>query len=224
MYDNIDDVTQVGLTSGAVRSSGLALDREVRDSYALVLEARSAPPGAEPRVARARLHVSVTDVNDNCPVFVERPYAAAVLAGAEPGAPVLKVRAVDLDANDNGEVRYEMKRGHGELFKVDRRSGQISLKQTVDAHNQLYTLVIAAFDGGVPACGAEAPVTVRVWGGGAAPAWERAHFALEAPEDALPGAALAPPLRATSPLNRQLIYTLLDDAGGLFELHFDTGK
>ncbi|XP_075972507.1 FAT atypical cadherin kugelei isoform X2 [Anticarsia gemmatalis] len=217
------DGFEVGLTSGAVRSSGLALDRETRDSYTLVLEARSGPPGAEPRVARARLHVSVTDVNDNCPVFVDRPYAAAVLAGAEPGTPVLKVKAIDLDANDNGEVRYEMKRGHGELFRVDRRSGQISLKQTLDAHNQLYALVIAAFDGGVPACGADAAVTVRVWGGGAAPAWAQAHYALQAREDAPPGAALAPPLRAVSPLGRQLIYTLLDDAQGLFELHFDTG-
>ncbi|CAB3222731.1 unnamed protein product [Arctia plantaginis] len=216
------DGFEVGLTSGAVRSSGLPLDREARDSYVLVVEARSAPPLAEPRVARARLHVSVTDVNDNCPVFVERPYVAAVLAGAEPGTPVLRVKAVDLDANDNGEVRYEMKRGHGELFRVDRRSGQISLKQTVDAHAQPYTLVIGAFDGGVPACGASADVTVRVWGGGAAPAWERAHYALSAREDAPPGAALAPPLRATSPLNRQLIYTLLDDADRLFELHFDT--
>ncbi|XP_026738536.1 fat-like cadherin-related tumor suppressor homolog [Trichoplusia ni] len=211
---------EVGRTSGAVRSTGVALDRELRDSYTLLLQARSAGP--EPRVARARLHVTVTDVNDNCPVFVERPYAAAVLAGAEPGAPVLRVRALDLDANDNGEVRYEMKRGHGELFRVDRRSGQITLKQTVDAHNQLYSLVIAAFDGGVPACGAEASVTVRVWAGGAAPAWPRAHLQLAAREDTPPGDPLAPPLLATSPLNRQLIYTLLDDAAGLFEVHFDT--
>lgn len=213
----------MGATSGAVRSTGRALDREERDSYVLLLEARSGA-APEPRVARARLHVSVTDVNDNCPVFVERPYAAAVLAGAEPGAAVLRVRAVDADANDNGEVRYEMKRGHGELFRVDRRSGQITLKQTVDAHNQLYSLVIAAFDGGVPACGAEAAVTVRVWGGGAAPSWARAHYVLRVREDVLPGEALAPPLQADSPLNRQLIYTLLDDAAGLLEVHFDTGE
>jgi hypothetical protein len=89
----------VGRTSGAVRSTGVPLDREVRDSYSLAVEAVS---GA--RVARARLHVAVTDVNDNCPVFVERPYVAAVRAGAEPGEPVLRVHAVDLDANDNGEV------------------------------------------------------------------------------------------------------------------------
>ncbi|XP_059061183.1 fat-like cadherin-related tumor suppressor homolog, partial [Achroia grisella] len=206
-------------TSGAVRSSGLPLDRERRAAYELTVQAR----GAGPRVARARLHVAVTDVNDNCPVFLERPYVAAVPAGAEPGTHVLRVHAVDADANDNGEVRYEMKRGHGELFRVDRQTGQITLKQTVDAHNQLYTLVIAAFDGGVPACGAEAAVTVRVWGGGAAPAWERAHVSLAAREDTAPGAPLAPPLRAVSPLARQLIYTLVEDdaAASLFEIHFE---
>ncbi|XP_049865459.1 fat-like cadherin-related tumor suppressor homolog [Pectinophora gossypiella] len=217
---------EVGVTSGAVRSTGVALDREARDSYTLLVQARGgAGGGAEGgRVAHARLHVAVTDVNDNCPLFVERPYVAAVLAGAEPGTPVIRVQAIDADANDNGEVRYEMKRGHGELFRVDRRSGQISLKQTLDAHNQLYTLVIAAFDGGVPACGAEAGVGVRVWGGGAAPRWERAHVALAAREDVAPGQPLAA-LRALSPLQRQLIYTLVDadpPTADLFEIHFDT--
>ncbi|KAH9632152.1 hypothetical protein HF086_006586 [Spodoptera exigua] len=216
------DGFEVGPTSGAVRSTGLALDREQREAYSLLVEARSAAPAQ--RVARARLHVAVSDVNDNCPVFVERPYAAAVLAGAAPGTAVLRVRAVDRDANDNGEVRYEMKRGHGELFRVDRRSGQISLKQTLDAHSPLYWLDIAAFDGGVPACGAEARVAVRVWAGGAAPSWPRAHYVLEAREDSAPGAPLGVPLQATSPLGRQLIYTLHEDVAGLFEIHFDTGQ
>ncbi|XP_032512432.2 fat-like cadherin-related tumor suppressor homolog isoform X2 [Danaus plexippus] len=213
---------EVGLTSGAVRSTGVALDREERDSYTLLLQARSAGGGAE-RVSHARVHIAVTDVNDNCPVFTERPYIAAVLAGAEPGAPVLRVHAVDADANDNGEVRYEMKRGHGELFRVDRRSGQITLKQTLDAHNQLYSLVIAAFDGGTPACGADATVSVRVWGGGAAPTWRVAHEARSVREDVVPGSALGAPLQARSPLNRQLIYTLHDSPDDLFEIHFDTG-
>ncbi|XP_045763036.1 fat-like cadherin-related tumor suppressor homolog isoform X2 [Maniola jurtina] len=215
---------EVGATSGAVRSTGRALDREARDAYTLLLQARSAGAGgAAERVAHARLHVAVTDVNDNCPVFVEQPYAAAVAAGAEPGTAVVRVRAVDLDANDNGEVRYEMKRGHGELFRVDRRSGQVTLKQTLDAHNQLYTLVVAAFDGGTPACGAQAEVAVRVWGGGAAPAWPAAHVELRVREDAAPGEPLGAPLQARSPLARQLIYTLHDGAADLFEIHFDTG-
>ncbi|XP_072941689.1 fat-like cadherin-related tumor suppressor homolog isoform X2 [Epargyreus clarus] len=213
---------EVGRTSGAVRTTGAALDRERRDAYVLLLQARSGAAGAG-RVAHARLHVTVTDVNDNCPVFVGRPYAAAVRAGAEAGSPVLKVHAVDADANDNGEVRYEMKRGHGELFRVERRSGQLALRQPLDAHGQLYTLVIAAFDGGTPACGAEAEVSVRVWGGGAAPWWPRALEARAAREDAAAGAALAPPLQARSPLQRQLIYTLHEGPADLFEIHFDTG-
>ncbi|KAI8439843.1 hypothetical protein MSG28_001312 [Choristoneura fumiferana] len=226
---------EVGLTSGAVRSTGLALDREQRDSYTLLLEARSGGAGGAggaagdaPRVAHARLTISVTDVNDNCPIFVGQPYVAALPAGAEPGTAVITVRADDADANDNGEVRYEMKRGHGELFRVDRRSGQVSLKQTLDAHAQLHSLVIAAFDGGAPACGAEAAVSVRVWAGGAAPRWPAAHFARTAREDAPPGAPLAGPLAARSPLQRPLMYELVDPprdpASGapLFEIHFDT--
>ncbi|XP_041973434.1 fat-like cadherin-related tumor suppressor homolog [Aricia agestis] len=215
---------EIGSTSGAVRTTGLAFDRELRDSYMLLVQARSAGRGAARgagRVARARLHVTVSDVNDNCPVFVGLPYAAAVRAGAEPG-PVLRVRAVDADANDNGEVRYEMKRGHGELFRVDRRSGEVALKQTLDAHNQLYTLVVAAFDGGTPACGSEATVSVRVWAGGAAPAWPTPHEARAVREDTPPGTPLGPPLRAVSPLSRQLIYTLQEGAADLFEIHFDT--
>ncbi|CAK1553844.1 unnamed protein product [Leptosia nina] len=213
---------QVGETSGAVRSTGVPLDRELRDSYTLLVRARSASSGID-RVAHTRLTVSITDVNDNCPVFVERPYAAAVLAGAEPGTPVLSVKAVDADANDNGEVRYEMKRGHGELFRVDRRTGLIALKQSVEARGEPYELLIGAFDGGVPACGAEAPVSVRVWGGGGAPRWKSAHVSIAVREDVVPGVPLAPPLHAISPLARQLIYTLHGDSADLFEIHFETG-
>ncbi|XP_047519236.1 fat-like cadherin-related tumor suppressor homolog isoform X1 [Pieris napi] len=215
---------EVGRTSGAVRGTGLALDREQRASYVLLVQAAGVG-----RVARARLTVAVTDVNDNCPVFVRRPYVAAVLAGAEPGTEVLTVEAVDADANDNGEVRYEMKRGHGELFRVDRRTGQITLKQSVDAQRQQYTLLIGAFDGGVPACAAETEVTVHVWPGGAAPRWERAHVSLDVREDIAPGVPLGPPLRALSPLARQLIYTLHAPSGAdadldLFEIHFETAR
>ncbi|CAK1577864.1 unnamed protein product [Parnassius mnemosyne] len=208
---------EIGATSGAVVGRGAALDREARAAYTLLVRA-----AAGPRQARARLHVSVSDVNDNCPRFVELPYVAALPAGAPPASPVLRVRALDRDQGDNGEVRYEMKRGNGELFRVDRRTGQITLKQTLEAHKQLYTLVIAAFDGGTPACGAEAAVSVRVWGGGAAPRWPQAHFTLRAREDAPPGRALTPRLLAVSPLARPLIYTLHAGAADLFEVHFDT--
>lgn len=45
-----------------------------------------------------------------------------------------------------------MKRGHGELFRVERHSGAVTLKQPLDARQELYELVIAAFDGGNVNC------------------------------------------------------------------------
>ncbi|KAG7305207.1 hypothetical protein JYU34_009245 [Plutella xylostella] len=214
---------QMGITSGAVTAGSIPLDREERSSYILLISARSvgALGGPGERVAHTRLHVSVTDVNDNCPVFVEKPYVAAVRAGDPPGTHVIKVHAIDADDNDNGEVRYEMKRGHGELFHVDRRSGLVTLKQTLDSHRQAYDLVIAAFDGGIRACGSEAAVTVRVWAGGASPSWESPQITLQAKE--LYTGPLTPALRAVSPLQRQLIYTLLQpEDNANFELQFDT--
>lgn len=53
-----------------------------------------------------------------------------------------------MDSGDNGEVRYELKKGHGELFKVSRKTGEISLKQNLEGHNREYSLTIAAYDGG----------------------------------------------------------------------------
>ncbi|VVD05386.1 unnamed protein product [Leptidea sinapis] len=45
-----------------------------------------------------------------------------------------------------------MVRGHGELFRVERRSGRVTLKQTLDAHRPEYTLRVAAFDGAPGSC------------------------------------------------------------------------
>lgn len=59
------------------------------------------------------------------------------------------MQAVDLDSGENGDVRYELKKGHGELFRVGRKNGEISLRQNLEGHNQEYNLLIAAYDGGV---------------------------------------------------------------------------
>lgn len=67
-------------------------------------------------------------------------------------------------------------------------------------------------------------MAVRVWGGGAAPAWPAAHAARAVREDAAPGSPLGAPLQASSPLRRRLIYTLHTGAADLFEIHFDTGE
>lgn len=160
---NPTDMFKIGITSGAITTTGKRFDREIEDNYELIVEARSERPDSErPRVAHVIVKITINDINDNCPMFVNLPYYAVVSVDDPRGSVITKVHALDLDSDENGEVRYEMKRGHGELFKVDRKSGEVTLKQTLESHNRDYELLIAAYDGGIPPCSTEVTVFVKV--------------------------------------------------------------
>lgn len=147
---NPTDMFTIGPTSGVIQTTGKKFDREVQDQYELIVEARSNLPHREkPRVAHVIVNVTVLDINDNCPMFVNLPYYAVVSVDDEKGSVITKVHAIDLDAAENGEVRYELIRGHGELFKVQRETGDIELKQNLEGHNKEYELLIAAYDKGM---------------------------------------------------------------------------
>lgn len=160
---NPTDMFRIGLTSGVIETTGKRFDRELQQNYELVVEARSyAPYREQPRVAHVIVNVTILDINDNCPMFVNLPYYAIVSVDAARGSVITKVHALDADSYENGEVRYEMKRGHGELFKVDRKTGEVTLKQTLEGHNRDFELLIAAYDGGITPCSTDVTVHVKV--------------------------------------------------------------
>lgn len=160
---NPTDMFRIGLTSGAVVTMGKRFDREQQQNHELIVEARSFATYAEkPRVAHVIVNVTILDINDNCPMWVNLPYYAIVSVDAERGSLITKVHALDADSYENGEVRYEMKRGHGELFKVDRKTGEVTLKQTLEGHNRDFELLIAAYDGGITPCSTDVTVHVKV--------------------------------------------------------------
>ena len=91
---NAEDYFSIHPTSGVVRTTGIPFDREERDSYVVVAEARD--ERMPPRVAHTLLHVHVIDVNDNAPVFVHQPYFTMVAVDAPVGTIVKKVNVVNL--------------------------------------------------------------------------------------------------------------------------------
>jgi len=93
-------------TSGVVRTTGVAFDREQRDSYVVVAEARD--ERTLPRVAHTLLRVRVIDVNDEAPVFVHRPYFAMVAVDAAVGTIVKKVSS---DLPEKTTKRYMERQG-----------------------------------------------------------------------------------------------------------------
>ncbi|XP_039294510.1 fat-like cadherin-related tumor suppressor homolog [Nilaparvata lugens] len=216
---NPSPLFQIGRTSGAVRTTGLRFDRELQEHYQLIVQARSEEYGRDsPQVAHVRVNVTVLDINDNCPMFVNLPYYAVVSVDAHKEMSSLRYSIyyilLDLDKGENGEVRYELIRGHGELFRVDRKSGEISLKQGLEGHNKDYQLIIAAYDGGMSPCSTEVQVNVKVMDR-SMPVFDKQFYTVSTPEDIEVHTPLAASIRAESPLDRKLIYSIVN--GNHFE-------
>ncbi|XP_065207257.1 fat-like cadherin-related tumor suppressor homolog isoform X3 [Planococcus citri] len=198
----------IGKTSGVIRTTGVPFDRETQEYHQLIVQARSDDTErGNSRVAHVPVNITVLDENDNSPMFVNLPYYAVVSVDAEKGAVITRVHAVDLDKGENGEVRYELIKGHGELFRVDRKTGDVTLKQMLEGHNKEYQLIIAAYDGGMTPCSSEVTVNLKVMDK-SMPIFDRQFYSMSVPEDIEIHSHLPVSIKAESPLSRKLIYSI----------------
>ncbi|XP_030245298.1 fat-like cadherin-related tumor suppressor homolog isoform X2 [Drosophila navojoa] len=224
---NPTEMFQIGITSGAIKTTGVMFDREVQDMYKIFVEAKSwmsRKDNTSIRRAITSVYISVIDINDNCPMFVNMPYYASVSVGFTKGTIIMKVKAVDLDSAENGEVRYELKKGNGELFKMDRKTGELSIKQIIEGHNRKYDLIVAACDGALISCCTEVPVQIKVIDR-SMPIFEKQFYSVSVKEDVEMYTALFVSIQAESPLKRKLIYTIsADNSEQFFEIDYRTGS
>ena len=100
-------------------------------AYVLLIEAHdeNGNPGIS-QVARARLVITVEDVNDMPPLFKQRKYEGFMSSDLSRLRNNLQVEAVDLDKTGtvNSDVRYEIIAGNYEQkFSIDQNSGVISV-------------------------------------------------------------------------------------------------
>ncbi|XP_068174232.1 protocadherin Fat 3-like [Antennarius striatus] len=208
-------------TSGVIQTVGIPLDREERELYELIVEARREHDHLH--VARVMVRVQVEDVNDNAPVFVGLPYYATVQVEAEPGTPIFRVMAVDNDKGVNGKVSYYLKNDH-DHFEIDWQTGSLNLKRTFesDSSNVDYQMVIYARDSGYPPLSSIIEFSVTVVNK-AMPVFDKSFYSVSVNEDV----AVHTPIigiNATSPEGQNIIYTIVDgDPYIQFDIGFDTG-
>ena len=109
------------------------LDRETNASYTLaVLAVDSA--GNE---GTTSVRITLTDENDEAPIFSQTAYTAFISENSPQGTPVLPVigsstiaiQAVDLDQpnTDNSRVSYQLEGPDASRFNIDRTSGVVSV-------------------------------------------------------------------------------------------------
>ena len=110
----------------------------------------------------AVVKVTVTDANDNKPVFKDATYQANVDENSPVDTIVVQMFATDKDSLGNGEISYSIVNGNSEgKFKMNPNSGLISVAEEIDRElMSSYVLTVRAEDRGTPTKSSE--VTVKV--------------------------------------------------------------
>ncbi|XP_048371376.1 protocadherin gamma-B4-like isoform X14 [Sphaerodactylus townsendi] len=126
------------------------LDREKEHTLHLVLKAVD---GGDPiKSGTTNIHVIVTDVNDNLPVFDQETYKVSLKENTPKGASIIQVRASDSDEGSNAEITYtfsSMLESSLDKFSLDPHNGTVTLMDSIDfEESQSYMGIIQAVDGG----------------------------------------------------------------------------
>ncbi|KAJ8260235.1 hypothetical protein GJAV_G00178630 [Gymnothorax javanicus] len=146
-----NDVFEIDARSGVIRTKG-TVDRELVESYLLLVEANDQGRDPGPRSSTATVYISVEDDNDNVPQFSEKRYIVQVPENLPPNSEILQVNATDEDRGSNAMVHFSIMSGNTRgQFYIDAQTGKMDLVSHLDYEmNKEYTLRIRAQDGGRP--------------------------------------------------------------------------
>lgn len=217
---NPDNRFKISPTSGVLSTTGIPFDREDQEIFDVVIEVSEEHKLS--KFAHVVVRVTVEDINDNRPFFVNLPYYAVVQVDAEVGHVIRQVTAVDKDTGKNAEIHYYLKEHH-EYFQIGL-SGEISLKKQLspDISNVDYTVIVVAKDAGDPALSSEVVVPISVVNR-AMPVFEKPFYSVEIAENVQLNAAIVH-VQANSPEGFRVVYMIMDgDPFSQFAIIFNTG-
>ena len=141
------------------------LNREIQDSYTVQVIARDG--AMPPKQSILDVHITVTDVNDNLPVFSKSIFNISVSNDHDITLPVIVLTANDLDTGKNGRISYHFSVKTSNIakaqFEINQITGEIFLqKKFPPGHKMTYKLYVKAMDGGRPPLSSMTMVLVNV--------------------------------------------------------------
>uniref|UniRef100_A0A8C5MD69 Cadherin domain-containing protein n=1 Tax=Leptobrachium leishanense TaxID=445787 RepID=A0A8C5MD69_9ANUR len=168
------------------------LDRESQISHELILTAFDG--GNPAQTGTARIIITVTDSNDNFPIFSQDVYKISVSENVQLNSTVLHVNASDKDDGINSEIAYSFINSAQNIlpaFTINPRTGEIKTKGRLDfEETKHYEISVEAKDGGGLA--GHAKVLIQVLDeNDNAPEISITSLSSPIPEDSIPGTAVA---------------------------------
>ncbi|XP_014782863.1 putative protocadherin beta-18 [Octopus bimaculoides] len=141
-----------------------SLDREVKDVYKLQVIAKD--EGSPIKIGILEVQISVTDINDNRPVFSHSMNNISIKNTHPQNIPILVLSATDLDSGNNGNVSYQFNSKTPEIAKEKfklTKNGEIYAQEIRNlGKKQSYKLFVDATDGGNPPLSSIAMVLINV--------------------------------------------------------------
>ena len=122
---------------------------------------RATDSGYPPRATNVPVTISISDVNDNAPYFINTPYSIAVSEVTAIGQHVLTVQAVDNDSGINSAITYTIY--NTTLFTVHPTTGIVTVLEQLDYEttpNVIFT--IQATDGGSVRLSSTAAINISI--------------------------------------------------------------
>ncbi|CAI5672776.1 unnamed protein product [Oreochromis niloticus] len=123
--------------TGVIRTALPNMDRETRDQYVLVIQAKDMVGQMGGLSGTTSVTVTLTDVNDNPPRFAHKNYQYTVLESLLVQSVVARIKAADADIGSNAEMDYRIMDGDGPgMFNIttdeDTQEGVIMLLKPLD--------------------------------------------------------------------------------------------
>ncbi|XP_061569192.1 cadherin-7a isoform X2 [Cololabis saira] len=123
--------------TGVIRTALSNMDRETRDQYVLVIQAKDMVGQMGGLSGTTSVTVTLTDVNDNPPRFADKGYQYTVLESLPVQSVVARIKAADDDIGSNAEIDYRIMDGDGPgMFNIttdeNTQEGVIILKKPLD--------------------------------------------------------------------------------------------
>lgn len=133
---------------GVVKTT-MSLDREKQEVYDFTVFVTD--KGQPPKSSSARVKITIDDENDNSPKFVfpsSTNNTVLVSQNTKPGAIIARIRAVDPDKEQNGEITYSIEGANfSEVFYSNNHTGDIIAKKGLEEYSgQTFSLVAVARD------------------------------------------------------------------------------
>ena len=139
-HGDLQSLFRIGRRSGVIEVNKRGLDYEKVKNYLLGVEARD---DSTNKSVVVRVNITITDVNDNQPVFNPKEYMEEVDEDVSIGTTLLRVTATDEDSGSNGRVLYSIVTGNDKLsFRIDSTSGDIVTVKNLD-HESMKTHLLS---------------------------------------------------------------------------------